>query len=223
MRNFALFCAVVLVSSVAFAAGLPIVNPDFSVPPIACGGNYAYQAFGGDCSGPSVPQQDFNSTPGIGWTFISGNGNGLTGPNTAFNPPNNINFYQAAFLQSYGASVSQTIPSFVAGQEYQLSFYLGSRYSSGCCDGNQTIEALIDGNVIGTWSLVSFTPFTLTQVRFSVPTDGSHTLDFLGLATTDSTAFITQTTIDPVPEPSTVLMLASGIVGVGSWLRRTMR
>src|SRR5271157_1853123 len=223
MRNFALFCAVILLSSVAFAAGLPIVNPNFSVPAIACGGNYAYQAFGGDCNGPLVPQQDFNASAGFGWTFISGNGNGLTGPGTAFNPPSNIAFYQAAFLQGDGASVSQSIPGFVAGQEYQLSFYLGSRYNSGCCDGNQTVEALIDGNVIGTWSLVSFTPFTLTKVDFSVATGGSHTLDFVGLANYDSTAFITQTAIDPVPEPSTLLMLASGIVGVGSWLRRTMR
>lgn len=219
MRNFALFIAVILLSSVAFAAGLPIVNPNFAVPPIACGGNYAYQTFGGDCGGPLAPQQDFNGTSGFGWTF-GPDGNGLTGPGTAFNPPNNIPFYQAAFLQGAGASVSQSIPGFVASQEYQLSFYLGSRYNSGCCDGNQTVEALIDGNVIGTWSLVSFTPFTLTTVDFSVATGGNHTLDFLGLANYDSTAFITQTAINPIPEPSSLLMLASGIVGVGGLLRR---
>ena len=87
---------------------LPIINPNFSAVPIACSGDYAYQAFGGNCNGPFVPQQDFNGEPGIGWTFmtvgdpyISG-GTGLTGPNTAFNPPSfsGLPFKQAAFVQN---------------------------------------------------------------------------------------------------------------------------
>ncbi len=76
--------------------------------------------------------------------------------------------------------VSQEIGGFVAGS-YTLSFYLGSRYSSGQYDGNQTVEALMDGNLIGTWALSSYTPFTLETAPFTVDTDGSHTLEFMGI------------------------------------------
>jgi len=69
-------------------------------------------------------------------------------------------------LQDHGGTVWQTIPGFTAGN-YTLGFYLGSRYYSGPWDGNQTVEALIDGNVIGTWALVSFTPFTWQTVPFT--------------------------------------------------------
>ena len=76
--------AVVLVAPAAFA-NPTIVNFDFGAVPIVCGQLYAYQAFGGDC-GSIPPQQDFNSTPGFGWTLGQG-GSGLTGPNSPFNPP----------------------------------------------------------------------------------------------------------------------------------------
>ena len=46
------------------------------------------------------------------------------------------------------------------GGLYTLKFYLGSRHST-AYDGNQTVEATIDEQVIGTWKLVTFTPFTL--------------------------------------------------------------
>ena len=81
-----LLCAVALPSgSVAFA-DVSITNPDFSAVPVVCGGDYAYQIFGGNCASAD-PQQDFNSTAGFGWTFLSPGGNGLTKPNTGFNPP----------------------------------------------------------------------------------------------------------------------------------------
>ena len=79
---------------------------------------------------------------------------------------------------------------------YTLSFYLGSRFID-CCgyDGNQTVQALIDGNVIGTWALTSFTPFTLQTVSFTVSTGGTHTLEFRGINNGDHTAFLSYVSI----------------------------
>jgi hypothetical protein len=57
----------------------------FGVVPIVCEQGYSYQAFGGDCSGPLVPQQSCSGTPGFGWN-LSLYGDGLTGPNTTFTP-----------------------------------------------------------------------------------------------------------------------------------------
>ena len=90
--------------------------------------------------------------------------------------------------------MSQAVGGFLAGS-YTLSFYLGSRYSSGQYDGNQTVEALIDGNVIGTWALTSYTPFTLETAPFTVSTGGTHTLEFRGINYGDHTAFLSDVSI----------------------------
>ncbi len=175
-------CSLVLLGTFGLAAPLSITNADFSAIPIVCGLGYAYQYFGGDCNS-IPPQQDFNATAGFGWTFLLLSGNGLTAPNSPFNPPDftGLPFTQAAFLQDGASAVYQDVGGFSAGTNYTLSFYLGSRYDSGADDGNQTVEALIDGTVIGTWSLVSFTPFQLRSVQFSVATDGVHQLEFMGI------------------------------------------
>jgi hypothetical protein len=229
-----LLCVVALPSGfVAFADVVPITNPDFSAVPVVCGGDYAYQIFGGTCASAD-PQQDFNSAAGFGWTFLSPGGNGLTGPNTKFNPPSftGLPFTQAAFLQANNSAVSQTI-DFSVGGAYSLSFFLGSRYAvctvPPCAtpyDGNQTVEALIGGNVIGTWALTSFTPFTLENADFIVSGAGSQVFKFEGIAPGDHTAFLSDVKISggasPVPEPNYIAVLGMGGIVLGI-LRRYRR
>ena len=204
----AIFAVTILMpatNATAQADSLSIINPDFSAVPIVCALDYAYQATsGGDCSGPFDPQQDFNSASGFGWTLgpvpLPGtiSGVGLTAPNSNFFPPSfaGLPFTQAAFLQgNIGAVLSQTIGGFSAGGAYALSFYLGSRYYNGGFDGDQTIQALIGDKLIGTWTLTSFTEFTLQRASFTVSTGGDQTLKFVGLASGDHTAFISDVAI----------------------------
>jgi hypothetical protein len=192
------------------AFGQPtIVNFDFGAVRIACGNGYAYEGAVTACP-YGYNTQNFDGSPGFGWilggvaarqlapTSLEG-GAGLTGPNTIFFPPpfDGKPFNQAVFLQDVGSFVWQSVEGFTAGK-YTLSLYLGSRYSNGSgYDGNQTVVALIDGNVIGTWALTSYTPFTLETTSFSVSTDGSHTLEFVGLRPGDHTAFLSYVTITP--------------------------
>src|ERR1019366_4882203 len=196
LRRFLLFTVVICAVIAPAAFGAPtVVNSNFGAVPIVCGNGYAYQGTAG-CTGGPGPEQDFNSTPGFGWTL--GINDGLTGPGTSFQPPpfTGLPFTQAVFLQGSADYdfVTQEVAGFVAGS-YTLSFYLGSRYNS-CCgyDGNQTVQALIDGNVIGTWALTSFTPFTLQNVSFTVTT-GAHTLEFRGINYGDHTAFLSAVSI----------------------------
>src|SRR5271165_950346 len=200
LRRLLLFTLVIVVTVAPAAFGAPtIVNSNFGAVLILCGGDYAYQG----TSGCGAGQQDFNSAPGFGWTLEQfmppGEGEaGLTGPGTSFQPPpfTGLPFTQAVFLQGgeaggdgHNAFVLQEVGGFSAGN-YTLSFYLGSRYSSGQYDGNQTVQALIDGNVIGTWALTSFTPFTLQVASFTVSAGGTHTLEFKGINNGDHTAFL---------------------------------
>jgi len=207
-RSRALLLSVLLVASVNAVGQINIVNFDFSAVRIACSNGYAYEGpvFSCPYAGPS---QNFNASPGFGWTLgtliaqcchpqmsLDG-GPGLTGPNTIFYPPpfDGLPFNQAVILQDLGSFAQQSIDGFNPGN-YTLSFYLGSRYSN-LYDGNQTVQALIDGNVIGTWALTSYTPFTLETASFNVTTGGTHILEFRGINHGDHTAFLSYVVITP--------------------------
>ena len=190
------------------AERLPVINSKFANVPVECMGGYALQAIGrGNCAS-YYPQQAFNGVPGMGWEFsylynsAVGSGAGLTRPNTAFNPPpfTGLPFGQAAYLQNDLSGVAQSIFGFTAGRLYRLSFWLGSRYASGSFDGNQTVLALVDGRPVGSWSLVSFTPFTLRTEVFGVTTSGAHVLKFIGTSSGDHTAFLSGVTVEALEE-----------------------
>lgn len=201
-----LLCAILIIT--ANAVGQTIVNFDFGAVRISCSNGYAYEGAVLSCpyAGPS---QNFNAGPGFGWilgTVLAGccrpqmtldGGPGLTGPNTIFYPPpfDGLPFNQAVILQDAYTFVWQAVSGFTAGN-YTLSFYLGSRYST-LYDGNQTVQALIDNQVIGTWALSSYAPFTLETVPFTVTTAGTHALEFRGINHGDHTAFVSYAVITP--------------------------
>ena len=221
-RLYLLALVVVGLSASGVAVPLTLVNADFSAIPITCAG-YSYQFFGGDCNS-IPPQQDFNATPGFGWTLIIQSGIGLTAPNSAFQPPDftGLPFQQALFLQDGACTAFQAIGGFSAGITYALSFYIGSRYwESQTVDGNQTVQVTIDGTVIDTLALHSFTPFMLETVDFSVATGGTHTLAFNGIVPGDHTAFVSGVSLAPVPEPATLLLAGTSLALLAARFRRT--
>lgn len=203
-----------------------IVNANFGAVPVTCGIGFAYQGSGG--CGDGYWAQDFNSAPGFGWTLSTSHdqywyGPGVTLPNSYFGPPSfdGMPFTQAAFLQSGGGitgSVSQDIDGFAPG-DYMLHFYLGSRT---WYDDGATVEALIDGKVIGTWVMGPAVPFTFESAWFNVSTGGVHTLEFINTESDgDHTAFLSGVEIDPIPEPSSLILLATGVLGLlGKFYRR---
>ena len=197
----ALLLAVILGIAASAQGQVNLVNFDFGAVRIVCQSGYSYQWPNPSCR-TWYQTQNFNSAPGFGWT-LSLTGSvfyglaGLTGPNTAFGPPSfeGLPFDQAVFLQGGGAFIQQAIPGFTAG-DYTLSFYLGSRCG---LSGAQTVQALVDGRVIGTWPLSDCTPFTLQTANFTIATNGTHTLKFLGTTLGDHTAFLSYVVITPAP------------------------
>ena len=74
-----------------------------------------------------------------------------------------------------------------------LKLYLGGR----CGYSTQRLEAIVDGNVIGTWTVPPGMPFTLETATFTVTTGSSHVLEFMGLNPSDTTAFLSYVVITP--------------------------
>jgi hypothetical protein len=101
-------------------------------------------------------------------------------------------FTQALILQSIGSFAWQEVGGFTAGS-YTLSFYLGGRNWS----GSGKVAAMIDGNVIGTWTAPASMPFTLETATFTVSTGGTHVLEFVALNPPDTTAFLSYVVITP--------------------------
>jgi len=237
-RNALKILAVVtLLGAASFAA--TIVNSNFSAVSgngcgAAYGGNgYVYQvdSAGNSCIVSGNPQQNLNGALGIGWTFAdssawtpdNGLGDGLTLANSPFNPPSFSTpygtFSQAAFLQGAGSSVSQTITGLVVNQTYNLSFLVGSR-NANVDNGTQIVNVIMGGSQIWTSGLLSNgTPFTLENVSFTA-TSSSEVLEFEGVEAGDHTAFITDTKIAATPEPVTLVLFGSGLVGIGGIMRR---
>jgi hypothetical protein len=151
---------------------------------------------------PNVKDPNFQS-PGVGvgtnaiqgnpigspWTF-SGSA-GLTGNGSAFtvgNPSAPVGT-QVAFIQNSG-QISQAFG--LAAGRYTLSFSAAQRQNFQ--SSSQTIEVLLDGNVIGQFTPSSTNYTTQTTAAFIVGTTGAHTLTFVGQGPNgqDNTAFIDQ-------------------------------
>jgi hypothetical protein len=132
----------------------------------------------------------YNPT-GTPWTFtgtsgVAANGSAFTGGN-AIAPQGS----QVLFLQQTG-SVSQTA-TFGAGN-FTISFAAARRMNAG---GAQTIQVLVDGNVVGTFSNLSGPAYTTLTTNVFTVTAGSHIVTFRGTNSVgDNTAFVDNITFN---------------------------
>ncbi len=169
----------VFLDSVAIAKDItsstPTVgDPGFEAVPVGPGG-YTYD--------PTGSAWTFSGTSGL-----SGNGTAFTSGN-----PSAPQGQQVAFLQNQG-SISQAVANWAAGS-YHLKFQAAQRGNFGA--SNQTIQVLVDGNVVATYNPRSTTYEYYTTAGFAVGS-GSHTISFVGMASSgDNTAFLDNISITP--------------------------
>jgi hypothetical protein len=113
-----------------------------------------------------------------------------------------------------GTSALSSTFSFIAGDVYTLSWADAGRTNYGY---TQTYSVTAGDQLIGDfttnaghWNTHSFT-FTAT---------GADALVFQGLVASDSTSFIDNVSVTAVPEPTALLMMAVGTLGLLAWRRR---
>ncbi len=185
-----------------------VINPGFESPTVVGPGSFIY------------------TTNVTGWTFSafdSNGGTGLTGNGSGFGPqdiggasdPNGG--LQAALMQG-GGVISQSV-NFTSGGNVALSLFIEARGSAG---GGNPLLITLDSTVLtfagfGTLSATSGSVFDFAISDTFAVTAGTHLLTIAGtlpFSTGDFTTFIDQVSFDAIPEPSTLALIASGLVMV---------
>ena len=166
---------------------------------------------------------------GTGWNFSGGAGIQASPSAWGFStPPGGSG--QSAFLQSYvgsisvptgnpTSSISQTAAGLTGGDSYGVTFYLEQRPGYGSNPVTVTIDGVsvtIDASGDNTW----------TKYTEYFTAGGTDTLTFsvtgTGVGPYDNDTGLADVSIGAAPEPGTLLLLGSGLLGFAGMARRKL-
>jgi len=159
-----------------------------------------------------VANGGFESGDFSSWTTLpasSGTDFGVNGNN----PHSGTNDAFFAAVGQYDDSIMQTLPT-VEGQSYKIDFYLAhANY-----DAHADFTASWNGNTI--LSLVDSNFFYYTKYSFTeVATSATTTLQFSGRESV-SFIYLDDVSVQPIPEPSTFVLLSAGVFGFLAYVCR---
>ncbi|MFC1823408.1 PEP-CTERM sorting domain-containing protein [Thermodesulfobacteriota bacterium] len=165
-----------------------------------------------------APNSFLYSPTSSDWTFSTLAG--VIDPFSAFGSPEAPDGEQFAFIQD--SSYFEQSISFAEMGNYTISYFEAGRFvaPNPSIGGNLDYNVSIDGTIIHSDSTTSNQSFiSVTSSVFSV-TAGSHLLKFEGTTLTDDTGFFDSISINPIPEPTTMLLLGSGLIGLAGFRRK---
>lgn len=170
-----------------------------------------------------IPNGSSSPVTADSWTYFAGAGLINGHDPGAFNGEPNFVGDQYAFIQGNGSYISQVF-SATPGIG-RIDWLQAGRPLTGCCNGDQILNVILNGNLVGTFPSLSnqlFTPESIIGVTFG----STNTLQFIGTVVTDDTAFLDEvsaTTITPTPLPATWTMMLIGLCGLFAFRGMTKR
>lgn len=205
-----------------------ITNGNFSTPAGSPVGSSPTTNNGATTTFWSGGQFGYDPTNISGWDFAGGAGIQQNGSAWGFSAaPDGAG--QTAFLQSYRGSatvakgsptstISQSVAGLTVGHEYMVSFYLEQRPGYGA----NPVTVTIDG--------VTMTVTPPNNDKWTEYTEGftyngaSDLLTFsvtgTGVGSYDNDTGLAEVAMAPAPEPGTLLLLGSGLLGFAGLARR---
>jgi hypothetical protein len=164
------------------------------------------------------------------WGPKNGSNNGFTdmSPNQISNP--NANFLSADADPDFGGTLTQAVAGLQVGHQYTLSYNWGAEQytdEAGAISAGWTVklgsQLLVDGTIgSGLYASIpskGFSGWMSENLNFTY--DGSgNILSFLATGSPTGlppVALLDDVSLTDTPEPGTLLMAASGLLGLGSW------